>query len=224
MGATQQKMKKRFVSFGCSMTWGHELGDNVLNVDGCVDLTIPSLRSYAALLAAHYGMEYVCKAVCGGSNDQILRLLIEYLKTEDYSQDFISIGWTSPSRSEYLINGTYRSLSINAASQNVGDALKMQEAHNFIMNQYSDSDIAQRYYNQVFAAEALLASYNIPNFMVNTLYFPGCGDVVAKNMILKETNFGSYVFSKYPIGPGHHPLEAGHRAWADAIISVLGNL
>ena len=206
------------------MTWGHELGDNVLNVDGCVDLTIPSRRSYAALIAAHYGMEYVCKAVCGGSNDQILRLLIEYLRTEDYSHDFISIGWTAASRSEYLLDGIYRNFFTN--TQNVGDALsrQMQEAHNFIMNQYSDSDIAYRYYNQVFAAEAILASYNIPNFMVNTLYFPGCGDVVAKNMILKETNFGSYVFSKYPIGPGHHPLEAGHEAWANAIISVLGNL
>ena len=206
------------------MTWGHELGDNVLNIDGSLDLTIPSQRSYAALLAAHYGMEYVCKAVCGGSNDQILRLLVEYLRTEDYSQDFISIGWTTPSRSEYLIDGIYRNFFVD--TQNVGDALsrQMQEAHNFIMTQYSDSDIAHRYYNQVFAAEALLGSYNIPNFMVNTLYFPGCCDVVSKNMILKETDFGSHVFSKYPMGPGHYPLEAGHRAWADAIISVMGNL
>ena len=58
-------MSKKFISGGCSFTFGHELSDN--------NGKTPSKQSWAYLLKATTNYDYICTARAGAGNSGIAR-------------------------------------------------------------------------------------------------------------------------------------------------------
>jgi acyl-CoA thioesterase FadM len=63
--------------------------------------------SWCTQLAEQLGAELVCDAESGSSNDRILRTTRQWIDTNDVSNTFVVIQWTTWEREEWLHRGTY---------------------------------------------------------------------------------------------------------------------
>lgn len=87
--------KRKLFAFGDSFTFGHELSDCSGNFE-----TIPSAKSYGALVSQQLDLEYKCLALGGYANNSISRCVIEELDNID-SDDIVLVMWTFPERHEF---------------------------------------------------------------------------------------------------------------------------
>jgi hypothetical protein len=91
------------ISGGCSFTWGSELGDEVFSH---LEHT-PSKRTWAALLAKTFNMEYRCVAKAGGGNSQITRRVIQEINKHKDEDIFVAIMWNYTHRSEIRLRNMH---------------------------------------------------------------------------------------------------------------------
>ena len=81
----------RLIAFGDSFTYGHGLADCHVPVKNWAGPN-PSKFAWPQVLGDMLGLEVVNKAICGSSNVQILK---EILNFEDFvSYDTVIVGWT----------------------------------------------------------------------------------------------------------------------------------
>lgn len=85
----------RIVSFGCSLTFGTELGDG----DNTALYPTASKLTWPALVAARLGMDYQCRALGGAGNLAIMDRVLNHAHYD--AQDFFVINWTFVDRFDY---------------------------------------------------------------------------------------------------------------------------
>jgi len=89
-------MAKKFISGGCSFTFGHELGDEQNG-------KVPSKKSWAYLLKDKYfpASDYICTAVPGSGNSAIARRILEAVSENPKDVDAVVVMWSFTSRYEW---------------------------------------------------------------------------------------------------------------------------
>lgn len=187
-------MVKRLVSFGCSFTKGMDLDD-------------PN-SAYPALIANHLGLEYLCKAEHGSSNETILRTLTEHLR-EPLQADHILIGWTAKHRREYILGDAHHVFHVGNPHGNP-DA-QIQATHDHIMGHASKRIIHQDFIDLVDQTHWILSHFGLPYTMVN------CLQDVKSSHILEIPDMRSFSHL-YAVSSTGHPLEDAHLDYAELIL------
>lgn len=93
--------KKKLLSAGCSLIYGAELSDS-LDFSGRDKL---SSKTWPALLSQYLNYDYYSAAVCGLSNQGIVRYVID--ACENYNFDVVIVQWTFCHRYELRLNKKY---------------------------------------------------------------------------------------------------------------------
>ena len=222
---------------GCSMTYGAELsGETIVNgVPVENDSDYREQHSFPNILGKLIKIENVINdAIGGGGNDRIFRTTMEwtskYLQNNDGKNLFVVIGWSSPERTEYRINDTWVSLlphfSPIHALQNVLDLHKFHV--DIIMDDRRDYTASINY---MLSLQSWFKINSIRFIFFNALHirWPKITEIQIlrehiDNNYYKFDNEGfcmSFFCDDYPCGSRHHPLEEGHRQWANALYQYI---
>jgi hypothetical protein len=133
------------------------------------------MESFAYVLGKKLGStSIVVEAVAGGSNDKILRDTQSYLSSNTDVVDFVVIGWTSPEREDWFINGNYRSLNKFELFQEGFDLEKDERYDFYLKNQANNGNYhaeMQKYWHSKIYNYHLELTYNkIPHLFFNAIY------------------------------------------------------
>ena len=123
---------------GCSMTYGAELGGEiVINGMGVKELN-PDFRkknAWPSILGKLLKVEKTFNdAIGGGGNDRMFRTTMEwtsnYLRDNDGRDLFVAIGWSAPERTEYRIDGKWWNILSQFSPTNVPqNIIDLQKFH-----------------------------------------------------------------------------------------------
>jgi hypothetical protein len=91
------------IAGGDSFTWGSELGDDRFDH---LEHT-PSKRTWAALLAQHFNIDYKCVAKAGGANNTISRRVIKEINNHKNEDIYVSVMWTFTHRNEVRLRNMH---------------------------------------------------------------------------------------------------------------------
>lgn len=148
------------VAGGDSFVWGTELAD--------VTFANWSKNTYSALLAQNAGLEYVCAARPGNSNDAIARMTIAECERQNLLGEkiLVIVSWTFITRYEFLFNYAINSPISPWASINLwgGDKPAVAEFSKMFFKHVGSNTTHQQYNS--LQATILLQTYlkqkNIP--------------------------------------------------------------
>jgi len=182
----------RLVGCGDSWCYGDELHDPVISpnfvfgkeslnlIPGNIKYRVENryLNLFGKMIGAD---EIVCLGFRSSSNDAIVRTLIDWLVTEGYttgrdtSDLFISIGWTSPERREFMYKKKWGSDNwIPIGPWPVGDPEKFQDLNQFqnllIENFWHPAEFMNRWIRQLWQTQLLLKNLNIKYAMHQAFY------------------------------------------------------
>lgn len=230
-------MKRAYI-FGCSHAAGSEMFDN--------DIDREYTHSYPALIARDLGYVVHNHAIPGGSNDAIFRILSELIDSID-NTDLVLLCWTGPDRAEVFSeeDDQWLQFAVGRSHFNnvephpvarqgryVGSRIRDEAGWNQFFQAWQrlylgvrsrNSDI--NHVRNVMAANALATQrtqhvHNIKSFagiphehwsMIQHWSWP-----------VARQDFGKFAkdhgFAHTPLG---HFFYDAHRAFADAILSVL---
>lgn len=226
----------RVVSFGCSMTVGQELNDYLLGSF--------SNKSWAAKIAAIYEKPYTSFANEGAGNDSIIRKVMHYMKHDAQPGDFILIGWSGLSRREFFLSSENRYINLlpNYRSIVLGGITPAKEsmiaAFDTILSESSDLSEIGLFSNQCTLLYTFLESKNTPFLMTSSLWDPRrlpsdeqqpiCNaDTEAihslRKFYTKESLMSMCWNAKIAKHKGGHPIELGHKLWANIISDWYNN-
>lgn len=228
---------QRIVSFGCSYIFGDEFPD--------MKIGVPSQLTYPALLAQHYGLDYKSYAERGGSNESIMRKLVDYYQNEYVETDVVIIGLTYTDRRDFFNSDLSRYMSFFPSSNQYRlenlhtvhpkyeheSVERMINASNVVIEYDTDHEVNRRYQHMLFYLSTFLKQHDIRHM----IFFSerGCLQqaVEKKNMssvldglVYFDRAFLEYSiqlaktadrFDFYPLG---HPNEAIHEHWAEKVI------
>lgn len=204
---------------GCSFTLGNELSDHHSEMD-------VSQLTWSALLAKEMGMDYICTAIPGASNQTIARLMTNALSKQQV--DFAAVMWTFTSRYEYHDRNAnnYKQVSVELAKRDssvgvyydiCGDD-EVQELHTSLTSFLLLQELlVNRNVPYVFTTADLnpLDRYAVqhPNDSIASLI--SLIDWSRWHWIGEEREgFFEWAKSRYPCGPLGHPLDPAHAKLA----------
>lgn len=84
---------------------------SALHQAGISRLPITANQTAPGILARKYGLEMINESRPGGSNQRIIRMTKEYLKTADPANTLVFIAWTQWNRTEWLYQGKWLQIS-----------------------------------------------------------------------------------------------------------------
>lgn len=213
-------------------------------------------KRYGGLLANKMNIpDVVDLSLPGAGNDYIERQLLTYLGQENYlngtndpSEIFVSIGWSSPERREFTLKdntpinyGPWFSI-YKYGTDYVDEFLKL-----YMTYFNSEKESAIRYFNQVLTVQSLLKSLNI-KFIMHQAFYDGMHwrkleDLHAKakslnNLTQAEVNIWEAIddrtFLNKDFTAAHylrskkevcfykeHPNERGHQLLAEYFYSLI---
>ena len=235
---------KKVLSAGCSFIYGAELSDS----PDIMGSTPPSVKTWPALYAKSKGLEYHTCAVCGLSNQGIVRYVIDVV--ENFKVDYVIVQWTFPNRYELRLNELKNNSFYYCLTYWLSQDLKTD---NPIVNQLKDSEkqylkeLVSLWYRHVDNSESSLyymlkskielANYlrykNLPFVFTSaeTITLPNTDDKSLKTLInlnnsLPEIHFNEKGFyrwaqdEKYVFGE-QHPLDDAHYSAFNLIKSQI---
>lgn len=226
----------RIVSFGCSMTVGQELSDYVLGSY--------SNKSWAAKIAAIYDKQYISYANEGAGNDCITRKVMHYVHNDAQPGDFIVIGWSGLSRREFYFSSENRYINMLPNHRTIvpGKITPAKEAmfsaFENILAESSDLSDIELFANQCTLLYSFLEFKNIPFLMTSSLWnprrmpsdehLPVCNtntDMIQslKKFYTKGSLMSMCWNANIQKHPGGHPVELGHKLWANIISDWYNN-
>jgi hypothetical protein len=186
----------KLLGCGDSWTWGDELVDPIEEPVPIMKLPNGFARHqkevnkiyrykhrYINILADSLNAELVDLSKCSASNETITRKLYDYLAVEGYlagrdtSELFVSIGWTSPGRTEfywkqrwgddnYIPFGPW-SLEQDHKDEDVNDFMKL-----YFNTFYHPHDYIKKWITTIFHAQTLLKAYKIKYVMHQAFFHP----------------------------------------------------
>lgn len=213
-------------------------------------------KRYGKILASKLGIdEVVDLSLPGASNQYIERKLMVYLAEEGYldgtkdrSEIFVSIGWTSPERREFMQkNGDLVHYGPWFGKYKYGDNPIDEFIRLYITYFNHDKESALRYFIMVLKMQSLLKSLGI-KFMMHQAFYDGmhwrkCEDVHAKTKTMKNLteaelkiwdSIDDLTFINKNMTAAHflrgqkgnyfykeHPNERGHALLADFFYNLI---
>tara|TARA_Y100001937_G_C7094800_1_gene319605 strand:- start:670 stop:1422 length:753 start_codon:yes stop_codon:yes gene_type:complete len=161
----------KLLANGCSMTHGQELvtdGYDPRNTKLC----------YAHKIFKHFGLfdEYINVAMPGVSNQHIVESTMDYLLTQDASNTFVLIGWSSPIRYSFTHNNHYLRFNIHQPPHH-GETMagpNVTEFHKqFRLHMNDEHDLARHFFHQVNYLATYLQYAGVPYAMSYFFEEPG---------------------------------------------------
>ena len=246
-------MIKKIYTNGCSWSAGdgvqedpmfaHITGQNVFTAIN------PLNHAWPACLGTIMDLPVFNDAWGGGSNERILRRLVEFtreLSEEERSETLIVIGWTSPDRGEiylgeeknYIVpDGWFRCNSAQkfstyqqGVSKGTTEIVDRFQAH-YVADIYDEEAAIQKHINQMILAKNLLENLKIPHLIFAGMFQFGYytdDENVWKALQgpgvidLRTQSMRQFLHdNNYPLGPSIHPLVDGHKAWAEHLYKEL---
>jgi lysophospholipase L1-like esterase len=227
-------MKVLFAN-GCSMTYGSELCEAVSGRE--LSGAEREAAAWPGRLGHYLGAEEVVN--CGepsGSNDRIVRTTITWL-LERFSRSgtkpehiFVAIGWTSPMRREFYVDGAWR--QIVPYHNHQPDKLD-RLVRVYRETAWNDFECGIRFLTQVVALQSILKLHGVPYVFFDalspaleaTLAAGDNGRVLAQSidrgryMGANDANgcMADVLQNEAPKWNGKHPGQDGHDAWARRI-------
>lgn len=185
----------KLLACGDSWVWGDELVDPIeepipiMRIPGGgfdrhlkpVNYAYRMKHRYVNQFAEKIGAEVVDLSECSASNNAIIRRLMEYLSEEDYlygrdtSELFVSIGWTSPERTEFYYKKKWgRDNWLDFGPWTLGRSHNDEDVDQFfriyVENFYHPGEYLHRWILQIFQTERILKSLNINYIMHQAFY------------------------------------------------------
>lgn len=223
---------------GCSMTYGTELGGETID-NGLITDNDPIFRkqhAYPAVLSKLLNKkECFNDGIGGGSNDRIFRTTMEwtsnYLQHNDGKDLFVVIGWSVPERTEYNIKNRW--VTVLPHCSPIHDFQNIIKIHKFhvehLMDERKDYTASINY---MLALQSWFQINLIPFLFFNALhvYWPKIKEIdilrkhINQNRYYRfdDKDFCMFTFCQnYPCGPRQHPLEDGHRQWANTLYRYI---
>jgi len=190
---------------GCSVTWGDELEDR-LN------------QRYSKIVSDHYNIEEHNIALCGISNDAIIRNTIQWLENND--TDIVVLQMTVVSRREYIdCNGFFQKWSVNTIRRN-SDSM-MNWYYRVVQNDHSD---AENFYKNLFLLETYckLKSINLvvlcwqrkKEIFDSGVWISFCKQKIQSIHELLNSEWDG----------GGHPSVENHKTIAEAVITSIDKI
>lgn len=211
---------KKLWAFGDSYTFGHELSDCPTNIE-----TMPSQRSYAALIANEMGYEYHCKAIGYYANNAIVRTVIENINNIDQN-DIVLIMWTFPIRREFMLDSGLLTIGRETDHEFAKHYIKYVDLNNNWMISQSVRDI--------FLAQELLRGYkylfisavtDLNKVIVNRERYisPLVDRIDLGRWLSLDQEKGFHEWSELMMNQKFlgHPTDQAHRLLANKIKEVL---
>lgn len=235
-------MIKCLYANGDSLVYGQELNPDRINIrDDCEFTEHKRTHCFTGLIQKHFNIEnYINRAIPGGSNDRILRTTILDVSKllEEYEPDelFVIVGTTYSSRREFY-NTELNSYYQYQPEYNSGPQIKSLDPLWKIYTAYYQSDLEQveRYLIQIVSIQNFLKSNKIPYLITTSLsdsdeILKLAGDygyltaMLDRTRYLNEVSFENFTIQNgLAIGKNWHPLEDGHAAWAQYLITHINN-
>lgn len=174
-------------------------------------------------------------AIAGASNDTIFRDTDSYLRSCTNLPDFVVIGWTSPEREDWFINGSYRSLNKFELFDDGVNIEKDARYLHFLEHQAKDHEYhmqMQKYWHsKIYNYHLELAYRKIPHLFFNAIYSFGFWTHTPMFKYEWDNTFitpyepktGAYV--QYCTLAGHKEItpgwfhfdESAHQDWANVL-------
>jgi len=206
---------------GCSMTFGEEMGP----------LTDPicNATAWPHHLGKLMGIPVMNDSLGGGSNDRIVRTTVKfiahYLRKQPAAELRVVIGWTFPIRREFHDAIERRWYHFRPNDPTSAGALTPVYCPTFC----SETESIGRYCAQMLSLQGLLKQHRIAYTFFSALSPPRFPIPATISRLIDQTRFflpesdfwGWTRQQQYPCGPGGHPLQAAHHAWAAAIYQAM---
>jgi hypothetical protein len=194
-------------------------------------------RAWVHKLQQHFACEVVNQAVSGGSNPRILRTVADFLAqtTDDLTDYFFIIGWTSWEREEWLYRDQY--WQVNASGLGPVPPELQQRYQEWVGD---TSCIAQEHkskilHDQIWSLHQQLLALKIPHVFFNALM--PFQHLVKTNPTLQldwssnyigpyENDLSYFWYLKqqgYSADNFNHYDTPAQQAWADFLITYLKN-
>lgn len=231
-------MNKIFYAIGDSFAWGSELaGDHDSDVN-FIFTEHKRKHVYSALVSDYFNFEtYINAALPGASNERTYRILINdlskiLLKTSP-NEIFVSISLTSCLRREFCNNNGLYYFHLNPHEPE-----KFTQQHKLwkTLVRYFNYDPAHYTYDNmlVLAMQNFLRVNKIP-YLITTSMRPSAEEELYRKHIPNSLYrfFDNKRYHPDPsfqtwnaihnLKPGkfHHPLEEGHKVWAEYLIKYI---
>jgi hypothetical protein len=210
---------KKLWAFGDSYTFGHELSDCPTNVE-----TVPSQRSYAALIAIEIGHEYRCKAMGYYANNSIARTVIENINTID-KNDIVLVMWTFPIRREFMLDDGLLTIGRESDHEFAKHYIKYADLDNQWMIKQSLKDI---YLTQELLRDHrylfLSSVTDLNKAVVNRYSHIELTDKINLNCwVVLDQQLGFHEWSELVLNQKFlgHPTDQAHIMLADRIKEIL---
>lgn len=214
----------KILAAGDSFTIGEELLD--------------TNNSWSCLVASRLGADLINLAEPAGSNDKIVRKVVNFVIANPVQIDLALIGWTSPGRMEFFDEHGYYDLWPGYS----GDLFSKDGAYwrndicKYISIYNHRESLYLKYLQQIILLQQFLKSYSIKYVMVDVRardyykevhqhsYKP-YEDQIDKKFFLEFKTGGMMEWTRdCPCGPNGHFLEEGHRIVADKVFSHIKSM
>ncbi len=213
---------------GCSLTYGMELGTTGFKQHSHELTTSENLyretHNWPGLVSTSLNCQLLNDGISGATNDRIFRTTIERLTTLS-NPTFVIIGWTSLGRLEVFDRKTQKETQITL--RKIGKELQrtkltseMLQYRDLYVDHFLDYDfLARNLHAHVIALSAYLSMRKIPYLMFSAI--SNKMEVLNLDNYLHQDMYQTLVDANVPIGEFMHPLEAGHKLWAEVVLTAL---
>ena len=190
--------------------------------------------SYGKHIATALNAELVCHALAAGSNDRIVRTTLKYLETN--TPDVVIIGWSTPEREEWVVDGQV--LNISAGIDPLMLPVAIRERYKEWVIENADRDVQRakeiKWHQDAWALHNILKTRAIPHLFFNCYsYFH-----YIKHWDLPRYNWGDAYVEPYdqdyayyfwlqargfkPSNPEYfHYGPDAHVAWAEFLLQRI---
>jgi hypothetical protein len=212
------------ISAGDSFTYGEELSD--VN------------NAWPFLLGQKLNGQVTNLAEPAGSNDKVIRKVMEYIANEPIKPDLVLIGWANPGRIEFADEHGYYDFWPGYQ----GNLFERDSAHwrnelcKYFSVYHSRSALYLRYLQQVILMQHYLKSLGIKYIMMDVLardyykdvhqsYYGRYQEQVDKNHFIDFQKAGMLEWTYgCPMGPRNHFLDEGHAIVTEKVYEHVKSL
>jgi hypothetical protein len=236
-------MIKLFYAVGDSFVFGQEMGPPITPQNLHIFDDYKRRHCYTGIISDALKIENYKNSACpAASNERSYRMLINDITTAmlTYKPDeiFVNIGLTSATRREFCMNerGHYY-LHMHTYEPSLEHNIQCHDLWKVIVKDFNHS-LGDEMFNAmlILGMQNFLYVNKIPYLMSYSLRTPHgiavtneCVPAPVLNQIRSRRFFSWPSFmefvlnNSYDRGPGHHPLEVGHLAWAELLLRYIND-
>jgi len=191
---------------GCSVTWGAELEDR-LN------------QRYSKIVSDHYNIEEYNIALCGISNDAIVRRTIQWLENNN-GADIVVLQMTVSSRREYIDHdGIFQKWSVNTIRRRSNPMMSWY--YRVVQNGHYD---AENFYKNLFLVETYCKLKSINLVVMQLQKKKKLFDSSVWEPLCEQEIYSIRDSLKSEWCDGGHPSAENHKAIAKAVIAFIDKI